>query len=80
MCPATATVTVLFTQMGKTLYLERRVEWDLVTTSNGALAGLVGITGSAAIVEPWAALIIGITSGWIYLAATNFFTKIVRVC
>ena len=51
----------------------------LFNIANGALAGLVGITGSAAVVEPWAAVIIGITSGWIYLAGTNFFTKIMRV-
>lgn len=77
--PATAVVTVLFTQMGKVAWLERRLEWDLIVAANGALAGLVGITGSASIVEPWACIPIGIGSGWVYLASTNLLTKICKI-
>jgi Amt family ammonium transporter len=34
---------------------------------NGALTGLVGITGACAVIEPWAAALIGAISGLIYL-------------
>lgn len=37
---------------------------------NGVLAGLVGVTASCHIVSPWAALLIGITSGMLSVGAT----------
>lgn len=37
---------------------------------NGALAGLVAITGSCAVVYPWAAIIIGGVAGPLYVLAS----------
>uniref|UniRef100_A0A383WE90 Ammonium transporter AmtB-like domain-containing protein n=1 Tax=Tetradesmus obliquus TaxID=3088 RepID=A0A383WE90_TETOB len=44
----------------------RHKAWDLISVCNGALVGFVSITGSAAVVEPWAALIAGIIGSLIF--------------
>lgn len=42
---------------------------------NGCLTGLVGITSGAATVEPWAAVVIGICAGWVYLAGSSLLIR-----
>lgn len=42
----------------------------------GCLSGLVSITGSCAYVESWAAIIIGLVSGLLYLAGSLFMVRI----
>jgi len=42
-------------------------EFSLTALMNGGLAGLVSITSGCGTVQPWAASVIGIISGWIYL-------------
>eukprot|EP00775_Hariotina_reticulata_P002904 gene2904-3192_t len=44
----------------------RHKAWDLISVCNGALVGFVSITGSCAVVEPWAAIIAGIVGSWIF--------------
>ena len=41
--------------------------FNLTTALNGCLSGLVAITGSCGFVEPWAAVVIGVLSGFLYL-------------
>lgn len=43
---------------------------------NGALGGLVGITANCSVVEPWAAVLIGIISGWVYVGASKLLVML----
>jgi len=57
-----------------TFFSERRtgtVSYDLGYTMNGCLTGLVAITAGCATVEPWAAVVIGIVAGWLYLIGSK---------
>ena len=49
--------------------------YDAVYTMNGCLTGLVAITGAAATVQPWAAIIIGVIGGWGYLGMSKLLIK-----
>ncbi len=48
---------------------------DLSMAMNGALAGLVGITAPCAVVDPWAACVIGAVSGIIVVLGVQFLDK-----
>ena len=58
-----------FSRTGVTTY-------DAVATCNGCLTGLAAITGGAATVEPWAAVVIGIIAGWIYIGCSNLIVRL----
>jgi len=50
--------------------------YDVAYTMNGLLTGLVAITAGCAAVETWAAVVIGIVAGWVYLAASKLLIKL----
>jgi ammonium transporter, Amt family len=49
--------------------------FDLQYAMNGVLSGLVAITASCGVVEPWAALIIGILSGFTYTISSRLLVR-----
>lgn len=68
-------INALFT----TLFIEERLtgeaKFDLQKLMNGALSGLVSITAGCAVVEPWAAIVIGFVGGWIYLLTSAWLLR-----
>ena len=51
-------------------------KYDVGALCNGILVGLVGITGACDRTEPWAAFIIGIISGFVYIFACKLLDKL----
>lgn len=49
--------------------------WDITSTNNGILAGLVSITAGCATFEPEGAFIAGAIGGVIYFLASNLLLK-----
>jgi len=67
---AAGALSAMFTH---TIIDQRRtgiVTYDLTSTMNGCLTGLVAVTAPCASVEPWAGFVIGVLAGWVYLAAS----------
>ncbi|KAG7356912.1 ammonium transporter family-domain containing protein [Nitzschia inconspicua] len=76
LCGAAGGVSALFTN----LFLEERrtgePHFSLLMAMNGCLSGLVAITASCGVVEPWAAIVIGIVAGWIYLWSSGLLLRL----
>jgi len=52
---------------------------DIALTCNGALAGLVGVTAPCAYIPTWAAVVIGIVSGFIVMYGIKFNDWVLKV-
>ena len=50
-------------------------QYDLVHTMNGVLSGAVAVTASCAVIEPWAAVIVGSVAGVLYLYGSQALIK-----
>jgi Amt family ammonium transporter len=73
---AAAALSGMFTS---TIVDERKTgvhTWDTTAAMNGCLTGLVAVTAGCATIEPWAAFVIGIFAGWIYLAASALMLRL----
>lgn len=73
---AAAAVSSMFLDSLLGYIYEGEVQYDLTMAMNGGLAGLVGVTGGCAVVEPWAGLVIGIVSGFIYCLGSSLLIKL----
>ncbi|GMH94904.1 hypothetical protein TL16_g13031, partial [Triparma laevis f. inornata] len=49
---------------------------DVTALTNGALSGLVAITAGCAVVWPWAAVVIGMFGGFLYIGFSNLLIKL----
>lgn len=62
------------------LWLDERrtgeAHFNVVTTMNGALAGVVAITGGCSVLEPWAAVVVGTVAGMVYLGGSHLLIKL----
>jgi Amt family ammonium transporter len=83
LCAATTTiaaasgcVTAMFTDTILDYLKTGEASYDLTMAMNGCLGGLVGITAGTSTVTPWAACIIGIVGGWVYLGASKLLIKL----
>jgi Amt family ammonium transporter len=69
-------ISALFTN----LWIEERKtgepSFSLVMAMNGALSGLVAVTSGCALVEPWAAVVIGIIAGWLYIFGSALLIRL----
>eukprot|EP00815_Leptocylindrus_aporus_P000998 CAMPEP_0116063070 /NCGR_PEP_ID=MMETSP0322-20121206/8183_1 /TAXON_ID=163516 /ORGANISM="Leptocylindrus danicus var. apora, Strain B651" /LENGTH=539 /DNA_ID=CAMNT_0003548593 /DNA_START=48 /DNA_END=1667 /DNA_ORIENTATION=+ len=68
-------VTALCFSTFKTEKITGETTFELVYALNGCLSGLVSITGACGLVEPWAAVVIGFVSGFIYFYSSELLVK-----
>jgi Amt family ammonium transporter len=52
------------------------VSYDLTMAMNGCLSGLVAVTAGCAVVAPWAAIVIGMVGGLVYMGVSKLLIKL----
>ncbi len=72
---AAGSVSAMFTDMIMTRAKTGETMYDITMCMNGALSGLVGITAGCSVCEPWAAFVIGIIAGWVYIGFSSLLVK-----
>lgn len=73
---ASGAVSALFTDSILGSMATGETEYDLTMAMNGTLGGLVAITAGCSVVDIWAAVIIGIIGGWVYLFSSKLLVKL----
>jgi len=76
---AGATVSSLFFAYAYRAKVDGHRVFDFGVAMNGALAGLVGITGPCAGVEMWAAICIGVVAGVVYVLASDVVLYVLKI-
>jgi len=66
-----ACISALFGRFITTKIKTGDSNYDLLASMNGTLAGLVAVTAGCGTIEPWAALIVGIVAGILYLWSSD---------
>jgi Amt family ammonium transporter len=72
---AAGTVTALFIDAAFQEHNTGEVTFNLSYAMNGCLAGLVSITAGCAVVQSWAALLIGAIGGALFLGCSKLLVK-----
>ena len=73
---ASGAVSALFIDTLFGLASTGEAEYDLTMAMNGCLSGLVGITANCSVVAPWAAVLIGIGAGLVYVLSSKLLVKL----
>ena len=76
---ATGALTTLLIVMGLTKMQSGTPVVDLIMVGNGALAGLVSVTGPCGYVEIWAAIPIGIIGAFVYVGSSKLILNVFKV-
>mmetsp|Transcript_15514 Transcript_15514/g.35765 ORF Transcript_15514/g.35765 Transcript_15514/m.35765 type:complete len:533 (-) Transcript_15514:373-1971(-) len=69
-------ITALFTNLYIVERLTGEPYFSITHAMNGSLSGLVAITSGCGVVDPWAAIVIGMISGWIYIGASELLVRL----
>jgi len=73
---ASGCISALFIDTILGIMRKGEAEYDLTMAMNGSLSGLVGITANCSVVEPWAAVVIGLIAGLVYVSSSNLLIKL----
>ncbi len=76
---ATGALTTLLIIMGTTKMSTGKTVVDLIMVGNGALAGLVSVTGPCGYMEVWAAIPTGIIGAFVYVGCSKFILNVLKV-